>query len=261
MSDTIRYLDRGDGEQIAYLAREGAKPGLVWLGGFNSTMDGVKARALDQWAAREGRALLRFDYFAHGRSSGRWEEATVGRWRADALAVLDELTEGPQILIGSSLGGWIALLAALARPERVAGMILVAPAPDFTETLMWDSFPQHVREALEREGQWNAPSEHGGEVTITRTLIEEGRNWLLLDEEIGIDVPVHILQGWRDREVPWSHAVRVLESLRSDTVALELIKDGDHALTRPGDIERLTEAVAAMADEVRGAAPRSLHAG
>lgn len=242
MTAPLRYLDR-DGERLACVRHEGSGPGLVWLGGFNSTMEGDKARALDAWARERGRAFVRFDYYAHGQSSGAWERATVGRWRADALAVLDELTGGPQVLVGSSLGGWIALLAALARPDRVKALVLVAPAPDFTETLMWDGFPLHVREALAREGRWIAPSEYGEPVTITRSLIEEGRDWLLLDGTIDLAVPVRILQGWRDRDVPWSHAVRLMESLTSRDVTLELIKSGDHRLSTQDDLDRLFAAV------------------
>lgn len=250
MTAPVQYLDRDEG-RLAYVHHDGKGPGLVWLGGFNATMEGDKARALDAWARKQGRAFTRFDYYAHGQSSGDWERATVGRWRADALAVLDDLTDGKQILVGSSLGSWIALLAAIARPERVAALVLVAPAPDFTETLMWENFPHHVREALDREGRWSAPSEYGEPVTITRTLIEEGRNWLVLDAPIELDMPVRILQGWRDRDVPWSHAVRLMESLVSRDVTLELIKSGDHRLSTQDDLERLFAAIEDVNNVVR----------
>lgn len=246
MRDDIRHLDRADGETLAYRRRAGRGPGLVWLSGFNATMDGNKARALDGWAARQDRALLRFDYSGTGASSGRREDATIGGWRADALAAIDQLTEGPQILVGSSLGGWLALLAALARPERVKGLVLLAPATDLTEVLMWDVLPQHVREALERDGAWRMPTSTGDTMLVTRRMIEEGRNWLLLDGPIAVQCPVRILQGWRDRDVPWSHAVRLLESLAGEDVRLDLVKSADHRLSAPQDLERLFALVAEL---------------
>lgn len=239
MTQPINTLEREDGQTLGYRCRSGDGPGLVWLSGFNATMGGNKARALDDWAVRQGRALVRFDYFGTGASSGDRAAATIGRWRADTLAVLDALTEGPQILVGSSLGGWLALLAALARPERVKALVLLAPAADLTETLMWDMLPLHVREALEREGRWKMPTSQGDTMLITRAMIEEGRNWLLLDRPVPVTAPVRILQGWRDRDVPWSHALRLVEQLEGEDVRLDLIKSADHRLSEPGDIERL----------------------
>ena len=232
-----------DGVALAYRRVEGDGPGVLWLGGFKSDMTGTKAQALAEWAAREGRAYLRFDYFAHGESEGRWEDAVIGRWRADALAVLDALTEGPQVLVGSSMGGWIALLAALARPERIKALVLIAPAPDFTEELMWKTFPFHVREAIEKEGRWAQPSDYGEPYLITKSLIEEGRDWLLLDRPIPIEVPVRILQGWADQDVPWSHAMRLFEALQSADVQIRINKAGDHRLSEPADLARLIAAV------------------
>lgn len=239
MSESVETLHREDGQTLAFKRRDGDGPGLVWLSGFNATMDGNKARALDAWAQREGRALVRFDYFGTGASSGERAEATIGRWREDVLAVLDQLTQGPQILVGSSLGGWLAVLAALARPDRVKALILLAPATDLTEALMWDVLPLHVREALERDGRWDMPTSEGGTMVITRKMIEEGRNWLLLDAPVPLQTPVRILQGWRDRDVPWSHAMRLFEQIEGEDVRLDLIKSADHRLSEPGDIERL----------------------
>jgi len=237
------FLNRPDGGRLAYVRHEGRGPGVVWLGGFKSDMEGGKALALDAACRAEGRAFLRFDYFAHGRSDGAWDEATIGRWREDALAVIDELTDGPQVLVGSSMGGWMALLAALARPDRVQALVLIAPAPDFTEALFWQGVPLHVREAIEREGFWDAPSEYGEPVRYTRRLIEEARDWLILDAPIRIDAPVRILQGWRDPDVPWSHAVKLIDALTSEDVELLLIKDGDHRLSEPDDLERMIRTV------------------
>lgn len=247
MADALNRLDRPGGHTIAYVRRDGAGPGVVFLGGFVSDMTGTKARHLDAWASAAGRAFVRFDYFAHGASSGAWEDATISQWREDALAVMDALTDGPQILVGSSMGGWIALLAALARPDRVKALVLVAPAADLTEALMWEPMPLHVREAIETEGAWIQPGEGGSQpVTITRTLIEDGRRWSILDSSIPVTCPVRILQGWRDRDVPWSHAVRTLEALESTDVTLTLLKSGDHRLSTPPDLERLVAAIMAV---------------
>ncbi|KPP82010.1 MAG: 2-hydroxymuconic semialdehyde hydrolase [Oceanicaulis sp. HLUCCA04] len=238
-----QLLDRGDGLHLAYARHSGTGPGIVWLGGLRSDMEGTKALALDSWAHREGRAFVRFDYFAHGQSNGDWRDARVGHWRKDALAVIDTLTDGPQILVGSSMGAWIALLAALARPERVAGLVLVAPAPDFTEKLMWDRLSDAVRQQIMEAGEWAEPSDYGEPRIITRGLIEEARQWLLLDSGIGFDGPVRILQGMADADVPWQHAMAVCEALKSSDVSLHLTKGGDHRLSGPADIERLIASV------------------
>ncbi|MFP4518703.1 MAG: alpha/beta hydrolase [Oceanicaulis sp.] len=236
-------LDRGDGHHLAHVRHAGAGPGVMFLGGYASDMGGAKAMHLDAWARQSGRAFVRFDYFGHGASSGAFEEATITRWRSDAIAALDQLSDGPQILVGSSMGGWMALLAALARPERVKALVLIAPAPDFTEKLMWAGLPFHVKQAIENEGRWEQPSPYGGTSVITRTLIEDGRNWLILDEPIAIEAPVRILQGWRDPDVPWDHAVRLMEALQGDDVQLHLSKSGDHRLSGADDLARLTETI------------------
>lgn len=245
-------LDRGDGHHLAYVSRKGRGPGLVWLGGLRSDMEGTKALALDAWARREGRAFVRFDYFAHGQSSGDWREARVGRWRSDALAVIDALTHGPLVLAGSSMGAWVALLAALARPERVAGLVLVAPAADFTQELMWESFPETVRATIERDGEWAEPSDYGEPLIITHGLIGEARQWLLLDSTIGFDGPVRILQGMADADVPWQHAMKTAERLRSGDVSVHLTKAGDHRLSTPEDIERLIASADALCRQIGG---------
>ena len=247
MPETQTRIDRPGGHQIAVRQRAGSAPGVMFLGGFLSDMTGTKATHLDAWAEHTGRAFTRFDYFAHGQSSGDWTDATISRWREDALAVLDEATEGPQILVGSSLGGWIALLAALARPDRVKALVLIAPATDFTETLMWEQFPLHVREAIQNDGQWIAPSAYGQPYAITRKLIEDGRTWSILNAPIPITCPVRILQGHGDRDVPWTHAVRTMEALQSQDVTLHLSKSGDHGLSSEDDLARLVATVEGMA--------------
>ena len=247
MSENTLTLPRAGGHTLAVRRRpdtdKGAHPGVMFFGGFLSDMTGTKASHLDGWAAAAGRAFTRFDYFAHGASSGDWEDATISRWREDALTVLDEATQGPQILVGSSMGAWMALLAALARPDRVKALVLVAPAADFTEALMWETFPLHVREAIEREGRWRAPSAYGEPYLITKQLIEDGRRWSILNQPIAVTCPVRILQGYADRDVPWTHAVRTMEALETRDVTLHLSKSGDHSLSSEDDLARLVETV------------------
>ena len=229
--------------KLAWRRVEGAGPTVVWLGGFRSDMAGTKAQALADWAQGSGRAYLRFDYFGHGESGGDFREGTITRWREDALAVLDELIQGPVVLVGSSMGGWIACLAAMVRPERVKAMVLVAPAPDFTEKLMAPEIPPEGRRALRDDGVWLRPSEYGDPYPITAALLEDGARWLILPGPVPIEAPVRILQGGGDPDVPWRHALELAQAIKGDDVVFTLVKDGDHRLSRPQDIERLIAAV------------------
>jgi len=237
------------GERIAWRALDGRGPGLLWLGGFRSEMTGTKATALAEWAARTGRTLVRFDYAGQGASSGRFEDGTIGRWRGDALAALDQLTDGPVVLVGSSMGGWIASLLALARPERVRGLVLLAPAPDFPQALMEPALPPEALRALAERGAWAVPSEYGGTYPLTRRLLEEARDWGLLPGPVAITAPVRILQGTADTDVPWRHALGFAEALESPDVVFTLIKAGDHRLSRLQDLQRLFAAVEELADQ------------
>ena len=243
------FLTVGEGEasrRIAVRARAGGAPGLFWLSGFNSDMAGTKAVALDAFAAEHGRACVRFDYSGHGESGGRFVDGTIGRWLEEALAVFDACCKGPTVAVGSSMGGWIALLVARELKRRgtpLAGLVLIAPAPDFTEELMWKGFPDTVKREIEVNGVWLRPSQYGDPYPITRGLIEDGRNHLLLGASIDIGCPVRILQGAQDPDVPWRHAFRLTECLPSDDVVLTLVRDGDHRLSRPQDIARLLAAV------------------
>ena len=247
ISESAGFLDRPDGEQIAWRRVPGRFPTVVWLGGFGSDMTGTKAQALADAAAERGWSYLRFDYFAHGASSGDWDEATIGRWRDDVLAVLDDLTQEQLVLVGSSMGGWMACLAALARPDRVKAMVLIAPAPDFTERLMKPGLPAELAAQIEGEGKGRLPSQYGDGFVITRRFLEEGRDWNVMDDgRVAIDVPVRILQGMLDPDVPWEHAQTLAGALTSKDVRFTLIEDGDHRLSRPEDIERLIEAVAGV---------------
>lgn len=229
------------------------RPGIVWLGGYRSDMQSGKALALDGWARDHGRAMVRFDYAGHGRSEGRFTDGTISQWLDDALTVLRGCTTGPQILVGSSMGAWITLLAVRAMAaagdaERVAGSVLIAPAVDFTERLMWDRLPAHAKADLARDGVWLRPSPYSDEpYAVTRALIEDGRRHLILDTRIEAHGPVHILQGMQDEDVPWAHAMMLVEHLASDPVSITLVRDGDHRLSRPEDIARLIAAVDATA--------------
>jgi pimeloyl-ACP methyl ester carboxylesterase len=252
-NDCLKSLAVGTGEAarpIAVRQRPGGAPGLLWLGGFKSDMLGTKARALDVWAQAQGRALTRFDYSGHGESGGRFTDGTIGRWLEESLAVLDTCCSGPQVVIGSSMGGWLALLLARELARRgpaasVAALVLIAPAVDFTEALMWRRFSPEIQRQIEATGVWERPSRYGEEAyPITRALIEEGRRHLLLDGLIETGCPVRILQGVQDPDVPWQHAVDLTARLAQDDVVLTLVKDGDHRLSRPEDIERLLAAVA-----------------
>jgi len=243
-----------DARQIAVLARDGKGPPVVWLGGFKSDMRSTKATFLDEWATRRGRAYLRFDYSGHGESEGAFEEGTISRWLEETLAVLERFLKERPILVGSSMGGWIALLAArrllASQPDLApAGMVLIAPAVDFTERLMWDRFPEDIRRAVEEKGVYYRPSAYSPEdpYPITRGLIEDGRNHLLFGSPIQTGCPVHILQGMEDPDVPWQHALKLVEHLPGDSVSLTLVKDGDHRLSRPEDLERLIGAIEAVA--------------
>jgi pimeloyl-ACP methyl ester carboxylesterase len=258
MNDSLKILDVGTGpaaRRIAVRQRGGKAPGVFWLGGFKSDMQGTKAVALDGWAEQQGRACTRFDYSGHGESGGAFADGTIGRWLEDSLAVFSAVAEGPQILVGSSMGGWIALLLIrelrrrAAADERanasVAGLVLIAPAVDFTEELMWKQFPPEAKRAIEEQGFWLRPSEYDPDgYPITRGLIEEGRHHLLLGGLIEIGCPVRILQGVQDPDVPWRHAVELSSRLAHDDVVLTLVKDGDHRLSRQEDLERLMAAVA-----------------
>lgn len=238
-----------DGLPIAYDCVAGQQPGVMFCGGFMSDMSGSKASTLAAHCATHNRAFVRFDYSGHGASGGRFVDGTIGRWREEALAVMDQLTAGPQVIVGSSMGGWIALLLALARPERVRGLVLLAPAPDFTQTI-WDHELSAVeRERLLHDGYVKRPSEYSTEpYVITRALIEEGRNHLLLNQPIDIQCPTRILHGMRDSDVAWDRSITLMERLTGADVTLTLVKDGDHRLSRGADLERLKTAVDALCE-------------
>jgi pimeloyl-ACP methyl ester carboxylesterase len=246
---TIGRLDRGDGVELAWMRDDGQHPTVVFLPGFRSDMTGEKATALASYCAARGQAMLRFDYSGHGASGGRFEEGTIGRWAEDALAVIDRASEGPLLLVGSSMGGWIALLAARARPGRVVGLLGIAAAPDFTEVLMWQAMTFEQRATLMSSGVLHVPSQYGDPYPITRALIEDGRNHLLLHEPVALDRPVRLLHGQRDPDVPWEFALRIADQVTSSDVRVILVKDGDHRLSRPQDLALLCQTLSPLLGE------------
>lgn len=249
MVETTGRLDRGDGVELAWIRLSGAAPTVVFLPGFRSDMTGDKASALAAYCAARGVGMLRFDYSGHGASGGDFLAGTIGAWASDALAAVDALTSGPLVLVGSSMGGWIALLTALARPERVVGLVGVAAAPDFTQRLMWDAMAPAERAVLERDGVLYVPSQYGDPTPITRRLIEDGAKHLLLNGRISIRCPVRLLHGQADPDVPWELSLRLAEQVEAADVRVVLVKDGDHRLSRPGDLALLRQTVGALIEQ------------
>jgi pimeloyl-ACP methyl ester carboxylesterase len=247
----IEHLNRPDGETLAFRRVLGTGPTVLWIGGFRSDMEGTKALALEGAAQAGGWSYVRYDHFAHGVSSGDWRQATIGRWREDAIALIDHLG-GPVIPVGSSMGGWVALLAAQARPHAVAGVVLVNPAEDFTDRLMWPSLADHERQAILRDGEALITDPGLGDYVLTARFFEEARDWALLDRPLALAAPLHILQGAEDDVVPWRHQVALLDCLQGGDVTLERIAGGDHRLSAPAELDRLVAAVAAMRARVAG---------
>ena len=224
-------------------------PGVIFLSGFKSDMSGSKATALAEFCRARGQAFLCFDYFAHGETGGDFAEGTIGRWRDDAIAALDQLSEGPQILVGSSMGGWLMLLTALARRERIHGLVGIAAAPDFTEDLIFATLSPAEQAKLQRDGRLEQPSAYSEDpYVITWKLIEEARAHLLLRDAVPLDCPVRLLQGMADPDVPFAVAMRLMQRLTSTDVQLRLIKDGDHRLSRPQDLKLLFDEVTALSE-------------
>ena len=252
MTETTGRLDRGNDTDLAWARVEGREPAVVFLPGFRSDMTGDKATMLAAFCAGRGQAMLRFDYSGHGASSGAFEDGTIGAWTADAVAAIDALTTGWLILVGSSMGGWIALLTALARPDRIAGLVGVAAAPDFTQRLMWDAMAPPERAKLQRDGVLYVPSQYGDPTPITRALIEDGARHLVLTGRIPLRCPVRLLHGQADPDVPWELALELVRQMETPDARVTLIKDGDHRLSRPADLELLRETVEGLLGEDGG---------
>jgi pimeloyl-ACP methyl ester carboxylesterase len=252
MTSWIEVGEGSEARRIAVLSREGTAPPVVWFGGFRSDMRATKAEALDRWAAQGGRKFVRFDYSGHGESGGSFADGTISRWLDEGLAVLKAYAPERPVIVGSSMGAWIATLAAIRLSAECgehapAGLVLIAPAIDFTERLMWDAFPAEIRQAIETDGVYYRPSLYSDEpYPITAGLIEDGRRQLLLGAPIRTSASIHILQGMQDPDVPWEHALSFVERLPGENVQVTLIKDGDHRLSRPEDLDRLIRAVEAV---------------
>lgn len=229
----LKTLKCSDGSELAYHKSDGTEPGVIFLGGFRSDMTGSKAMALEDHCQRRGYQFIRFDYFGHGQSSGAFVEGTIGRWADNAVTVLDELAgDAPQILVGSSMGGWLMLLAALKRPEKVAALIGIAAAPDFTELLMWDKFTDKQQEELREKGVIEIPNCYDEEpYKITLNLIAESGNHLVLDDQINIHCPVTLIHGMQDEDVPWEYSMTLNEKIASKEVRTLLVDDGDHRMS------------------------------
>ena len=244
----VERLQRPDGNTVAYAKTDGRAPTIVFLGGFRSDMTGTKAVGLHAWARETGRAFLRFDYLGHGQSSGRFEDGTIGRWLDDSLAAIDQLTAGQLVLVGSSMGGWLSLLVARARAERLAGLVLIAAAPDFTERMLLKGLTAEDRATLERDGRLERSSQYSPEPSVfTWKLIEEGRNHLLLDKRLALPCAVRLLHGQSDPDVPWEYSLQIAAHLEAPEVVTTLIKGGDHRLSTPADIARLIATVEELA--------------
>lgn len=241
-------LHRPDGKRLAYVKIAGRLPAVVFLGGFRSDMTGTKALALDQWARQRGQAFLRFDYFAHGASDGDFAEATVGRWREDALAAISTLpADAKLVLVGSSMGGWIMLSLANQLRSRLAGLVGIAIAPDFTQELIWPELTAAEQQEMRRRGRLLRPSRYSDQPDIlTMRLIDEGANHLVLDKPLGVDCPVHLIHGTADLEVPWQLSRRALDHIQTPQGTLTLVKDGDHRLSTETDIARLIATVESL---------------
>ena len=252
----IDYLIAGtgaDARKIAVRRRPGANPGFVWLGGYRSDMAGTKAVAVDAWCADRGFACCRHDYSGHGESGGQFLDGTISRWTAESLAVFDAFTDGPQILVGSSMGGWVALLMARelkrrGEADRLAGMLLIAPAPDFTHELMWPQLSDAQKREIAEKGYLEEKSQYSDDPNIyTKALFDDGEKNLVMTGPIDLGCPVHIVQGKEDPDVPFEHAMKLAEHLPSDDVTVTLVKDGDHRLSRPQDIELLLRVAEGLA--------------
>lgn len=256
MTETPQFL-AVDAVPIAYRRQPGNAPGVVWLGGYRSDMLGTKAETLSAWAAGTGQAFLRHDYSGHGESGGAFHDGTISTWLAQSLAVFRAFTQGPQIVVGSSMGAWIALrlaqeLQKSGEADRLGGLVLLAPAPDFTKELIEPKLTRKQRKALAEQGYFEEPSEYDASPYVyTRALFEDGERNLVMTGPIETHCPVHILQGLADPDVPHTHALKLAGMLPSDDVTLALIPDGDHRLSRPQDLEMLLRAVESMVERAR----------
>jgi pimeloyl-ACP methyl ester carboxylesterase len=246
-----QYLELDSGQRLAYHASAGKTPGVLFLGGFMSNMNGTKAGALETWCQNQGHAFTRFDYQGHGQSSGRFEDGTIGGWLDDADAVLETITQGPQVVVGSSMGGWISLLLALRHPHRIQALITLACAIDFTERLLRPALKESQLLTLSQQGVIELPSHYDMEpCRIRQELLDDGARHQLLEQEIPLEIPVHLIHGMADTDVPWRTSLETLQQLRSVNINLTLIKKGDHRLSTPADLAIITQAISSMFSQI-----------
>jgi pimeloyl-ACP methyl ester carboxylesterase len=242
---SLSYLNRNNAPSLAYRKQDGADtslPTVLFLGGFRSDMEGTKAQFLANFCAKRNQSYVRFDYRGHGASEGRFEDATIGDWKQDSLDVLEQITSGPVLLIGSSMGGWLSLLIARDAPERLCGLIGLAPAPDFTREVL-DELDEAQKKEMMDQGLCKIPNDYGADYIFTRALIEEGEQHCMLDDPIKIDIPTRLIQGMQDTDVPWQKAHRINNALTSQDKKVYLLEDGDHRLSRPQDLDLLGKLV------------------
>jgi pimeloyl-ACP methyl ester carboxylesterase len=250
ISSTPLYIEKSDGAKIAYHKLSGEGPGIVFFGGLASDMSGTKALAIENFARSSGQAFLRFDYQGHGRSSGEFKDGTISKWLSDSIAIINAQTNGPQIFVGSSMGGWISLLAALQCPNRVAALVGIASAPDFTEDLMWDKFDEPIRNKLQKDGMCFEPTEYADNpYVVTLQLIDDGRKHLLLREKLTISIPIRLLHGMADVDVPYQLSIRLAEHIDTEDVEVTLIKGGDHRLSTEKDLAILMRVIEKLTNE------------
>ena len=253
---TPSILTRDNGATIAYHRTPGKHPGVVFLTGFKSDMTGGKALALEDFCRARGNAFLRFDYQGHGQSSGDFNTGTIGAWASDAIDALDRLTDGPQVLVGSSMGGWMMLLVARARPARIAGLLGLASAPDFTEDLIPAALDADQLATLNADGFVLIPNDYddGEPYRINKLLLDEGKNQLLLREPLHLDCPVRLIHGINDKDVPWETSMRIMDTVISTDVEVTLVKAGEHRLSEDHDLERLRRTLGALLDQLENPA-------
>lgn len=242
----VQYHISQSGHRLAYHHIQGSGPTVIWCGGLKSDMDGSKALHLESWARASGRAYIRFDYFGHGISDGEFTDGTISRWRDDVLDMVDHVAKGDAVLVGSSMGGWASLLASMARPKIVEALVLINPAPDFTEKLTYASFSDIQREDLDRDGVVYLPSDYDEPYAYSKALIDDGRARQILDDDINFGGPVRILQGMSDDVVPWTYSRQIMDVISSEDAVYSLVKGGDHSLSRPSDLALLTQTIDAL---------------
>lgn len=254
MTQSIETLIQPDGEKIAYCTSKGDQPGIIFLNGFMSDMQGTKAQYLQNYCHDKGYAFLRFDYFGHGESSGDFKEGTIGRWLDDTLAVIDQLTEGPQILVGSSMGGWLMLLAALRRPDRIKGLVGIATGADFTEDLILANATDEMHESWEKQGYFIEETESPDDFkyTITKELVREGRDHLLMRDPIPYKGFVHLIHGMKDADVPYENSLKIAALLESEDVNVTLVKNGGHRLSEPPELRLIVDAIEGLRQLILG---------